>query len=143
MIVFFDGICNLCQHSVHYLIQHDKNKTLKFASLQGENAKKMLQLNDVNSLESMVFFDGKELYKKSTAILKLSTVLGGWHKLLLVGYILPQFIRDNLYSFVAKNRYRWFGKKTIVGFLQKIYKIDFWIKNCCSSLLPYMYNKKM
>ncbi|MGB1901218.1 MAG: DCC1-like thiol-disulfide oxidoreductase family protein, partial [Flavobacteriaceae bacterium] len=43
MIVFFDGICNLCQHSVHYLIQHDKNKTLKFASLQGENAKKMLE----------------------------------------------------------------------------------------------------
>ena len=112
MIVFFDGICNLCHHSVRYLIQHDKNKTLKFASLQGENAKKMLQLNDINSLESMVFFDGKELYKKSTAILKLSTALGGWHKLLLVGYILPQFIRDSLYSLVAKNRYRWFGKHT-------------------------------
>ena len=59
----------------------------------------------------MVFFDGKALYKKSTAILKLFTVLGGWHKLLLVGYILPQFIRDSLYSFVAKNRYRWFGKQ--------------------------------
>ena len=111
MIVFFDGICNLCHHSVRYLIQHDKNKTLKFASLQGENAKKMLQLNDINSLESMVFFDGKELYKKSTAILKLSTALGGWHKLLLVGYILPQFIRDSLDSLVAKNRYRWFGKQ--------------------------------
>lgn len=111
MIVFFDGICNLCHHSVRYLIQHDKNKTLKFASLQGENAKKMLQLNDINSLESMVYFDGKELYKKSTAILKLSTALGGWHKLLLVGYILPQFIRDSLYSLVAKNRYRWFGKQ--------------------------------
>ena len=111
MIVFFDGICNLCHHSVRYLIQHDKNKTLKFASLQGENAKKMLQLNDINSLESMVFFDGKKLYKKSTAILKLSTALGGWHKMLLVGYILPQFIRDSLYSLVAKNRYRWFGKQ--------------------------------
>ena len=111
MVVFFDGICNLCQYSVRYLIQHDKNKTLKFASLQGKHAKKMIQLNGVNSLESMVFFDGKELYKKSTAILKLFTVLGGWHKLLLVGYILPQFIRDSLYSFVAKNRYRWFGKQ--------------------------------
>ena len=111
MVVFFDGICNLCQYSVRYLIQHDKNKTLKFASLQGKHAKKMIQLNGVNSLESMVFFDGKELYKKSTAILKLSTVLGGWHKLLLVGYILPQFIRDSLYSLVAKNRYRWFGKQ--------------------------------
>lgn len=111
MIVFFDGICNLCQHSVRYLIQHDKNKTLKFASLQGKHAKKMLQPNDVNSLESMVFFDGKELYKKSSAILKLSTVLGGWHKLLLVGYLLPKFLRDGLYSFIAKNRYRWFGKQ--------------------------------
>ena len=111
MVVFFDGICNLCQYSVRYLIQHDKNKTLKFASLQGKHAKKMIQLNGVNSLESMVFFDGKALYKKSTAILKLFTVLGGWHKLLLVGYILPQFIRDSLYSFVAKNRYSWFGKQ--------------------------------
>ena len=64
MVVFFDGICNLCQYSVRYLIQHDKNKTLKFASLQGKHAKKMIQLNGVNSLESMVFFDGKALYKK-------------------------------------------------------------------------------
>ena len=111
MVVFFDGVCNLCQYSVRYLLKHDKKKVLKFASIQGQYAKKTLSAEHLKNLESLLFYNKKILYKKSTAILKLSTVLGGWHKLLLVGYILPQFIRDNLYSFVAKNRYRWFGKQ--------------------------------
>ncbi len=103
----------------------------------------MLQLNDVNSLESMVFFDGKELYKKSTAILKLSTVLGGWHKLLLVGYILPQFIRDSLYNFVAKNRYRWFGKQDYCRIPSKDLQDRFLIKKTAVLYSFHcMYNKK-
>jgi len=111
MIVFFDGVCNLCQGSVRYLIKHDKKGVLKFASLQGNYAKDFINETEIQSMQSILFFDGKMLYKKSTAVLKLSSLLGGWHQLLLLGYILPRFFRDWLYNIVAKNRYRWFGKK--------------------------------
>ena len=111
MIVFFDGVCNLCQGSVRYLIKHDKKGVLKFASLQGNYAKDFVNETEIQSMQSILFFDGKMLYKKSTAVLKLSRLLGGWHQLLLLGYILPRFFRDWLYNIVAKNRYRWFGKK--------------------------------
>ena len=111
MIVFFDGVCNLCQGSVRYLIKHDKKGVLKFASLQGNYAKDFVNETEIQSMQSIMFFDGKMLYKKSTAVLKLSRLLGGWHQLLLLGYILPRFFRDWLYNIVAKNRYRWFGKK--------------------------------
>ena len=111
MIVFFDGVCNLCQGSVRYLIKHDKKGVLKFASLQGNYAKDFLNETEIQSMQSILFFDGKMLYKKSTAVLKLSRFLGGRHQVLLLGYILPRFVRDWLYNIVAKNRYRWFGKK--------------------------------
>lgn len=111
MIVFFDGVCNLCQGSVRYLIKHDKKGVLKFASLQGNYAKDFVNETEIQSMQSIMFFDGKMLYKKSTAVLKLSRLLGGWHQLLQLGYILPRFVRDWLYNIVAKNRYRWFGKK--------------------------------
>ena len=111
MIVFFDGVCNLCQGSVRYLIKHDKKGVLKFASLQGNYAKDFVNETEIQSMQSILFFDGKMLYKKSTAVLKLSRLLGGWHQLLLLGYILPRFFRDWLYNIVAMNRYRWFGKK--------------------------------
>ena len=111
MIVFFDGVCNLCQGSIRYLIKHDKKGVLKFASLQGNYAKDFVNETKIQSMQSILFFDGKMLYKKSTAVLKLSSLLGGWHQLLLLGYILPRFVRDWLYNIVAKNRYRWFGKK--------------------------------
>ena len=111
MIVFFDGVCNLCQGSVRYLIKHDKKGVLKFASLQGNYAKDFVNETEIQSMQSIMFLDDKMLYKKSTAVLKLSRLLGGWHQLLLLGYILPRFVRDWLYNIVAKNRYRWFGKK--------------------------------
>ena len=111
MIVFFDGVCNLCHSSVSYLIKHDKKSILKFASLQGDYAKSFFLAEELQSMESVLFYDGKKLYKKSTAVLKLLKLLGGWHRLLLLSYLVPTFIRNSLYDFVAKNRYRWFGKQ--------------------------------
>lgn len=111
MVVFFDGICNLCQSSVSYLIKHDKKSILKFASIQGAYAKSFLPADELQSMESVLFYDGKKLYKKSMAVLKLLKILGGWHRLLLLSYLVPAFIRNSLYDVVAKNRYRWFGKQ--------------------------------
>ena len=111
MVVFFDGVCNLCQGSVRYLIKHDKKNALKFASLQGPYAKSFLPTTELESLDSILFYDGENLYKKSCAVLKLSKLLGGWHQLLLLGHLLPLFISNGLYDLVAKNRYKWFGKQ--------------------------------
>lgn len=111
MVVFFDGVCNLCQGSVRYLIKHDKKNALKFASIQGPYAKSFLPNTELESLDSILFYDGENLYKKSCAVLKLSKLLGGWHRLLLLGHLLPVFIRNGLYDLVAKNRYQWFGKQ--------------------------------
>ena len=111
MVVFFDGVCNLCQYSVYHLLKHDKKKVLKFASLQGQYAKKILNSEHLKNLESLLFYNKKTIYKKSDAVLELCKVLGGWHKLFLVGYSLPPFLRNGLYSFIAQNRYRWFGKQ--------------------------------
>ncbi|MEC8133412.1 MAG: DCC1-like thiol-disulfide oxidoreductase family protein, partial [Bacteroidota bacterium] len=90
---------------------HDKKNALKFASLQSNYAKSFLPTAELESLDSILFYDGKNLYKKSSAVLKLSKILGGWHRLLLLGYLLPEFIRNGLYDLVAKNRYQWFGKQ--------------------------------
>ena len=111
MVVFFDGVCNLCQASVRYLIKHDKKNALKFASLQGPYAKSFLPTTELKSLDSILFYDGKNLYKKSSAVLKLSKLLGGWHRLLLLGHLVPVSLRNGLYDLVAKNRYQWFGKQ--------------------------------
>ena len=111
MVVFFDGVCNLCQGSVRYLIRRDKKNALKFTSLQGPYAKSFLPTTKHESLDSILFYDGENLYKKSSAVLKLSKLLGGWHQLLLLGHLMPVFIRNGLYDLVAKNRYQWFGKQ--------------------------------
>ena len=110
MIVFFDGICHLCQSSVLYLIKHDKKKILKFASFQGDYAKSFLSASELQSMKSILLYDGKNIYKKSEAVLKLSKFLGGWHRLLLLGYLFPAVLRNCIYDLIAKNRYRWFGK---------------------------------
>ena len=109
-VVLFDGVCNLCQRSIKYIIKYDKKQSLKFASLQGEYAKKMLHPTDHKNLGSILYFDSKELNTKSTAIIKLCNVLGGWHKILLLGYLLPKFFRNMFYDVIAQNRYKWFGR---------------------------------
>ena len=111
-IVFFDGVCNLCNRSVNFLIKQDKKNVLKFASLQSAYAQKVVPkalLNHEKLDNIIVYTDGK-FYDRSIAVLKLCKILGGLFTVFLIGYLLPRFIRDGLYSFIANNRYRWFGK---------------------------------
>jgi len=112
-IVFFDGVCNLCDSSVNFLIKQDKKGVLKFASLQSDFAKSFLPEDLVNSvnLDSMVFSDGKKFYTKSSAVLEICKSLGGGFHFFRIGYLLPPFLRNALYTLIANNRYKWFGKK--------------------------------
>lgn len=106
-IVIFDGICGFCNKSLDVLMRLDKNKTLKYTSLQGEYVK---QLDVENGIDSIIFYDEGKLYYKSTAILKILRSLGGVWILANIFYLIPAFIRDTIYDLIAKYRYKIFGK---------------------------------
>ena len=112
-IIFFDGVCNLCNASVNFIIKHDKKKQFLFASLQSDAAKEyLLQYNSKkNIIDSIVLIEEGIIYTKSTAVLKIAKYLNNGLALLYLLIIIPKYFRDSIYNFIAKNRYRWFGKK--------------------------------
>ncbi len=112
-VILFDGICNLCNASVQYVIKHDKKKLFRFASLQssfGESVLKQYNL-PVNTFNSFILLIDNKIYTRSTAALLVAKKLSGLIKLLYGFIIIPRFIRDFVYDIIAKNRYKWFGKK--------------------------------
>lgn len=113
LIILFDGVCNLCNSSINFIIKHNHKKQFLFASLQSDVAKEiLLQFSQKKiALDSIVFIENNIIYDKSTAILRISRYLNGGYKLLYGIIIIPKFIRDGLYNQIAKNRYNWFGKK--------------------------------
>ena len=110
MIILFDGVCALCQSSIRYILRNDKEKKFTFTPIQGEFAKTLLNQNEINALKSIILFDGKKVYYKSNAVLKICLILGRWHKLFYIGYLVPEKLRDWAYKLIAKNRYSWFWK---------------------------------
>ena len=112
-IILFDGVCNLCNASVNFVIKHDKKAQFLFASFQSDAAKEiMLHFNLKNlNLDSIVLIEGGKIYEKSTAILRIIRLLDGGFKLLYFFRVIPKSIRDWLYNAIAKNRYRLFGKR--------------------------------
>ncbi|HEY2725720.1 MAG TPA: DCC1-like thiol-disulfide oxidoreductase family protein [Parafilimonas sp.] len=112
-IILFDGICNLCNTSVQYVIKHDPEHTFRFASLQSSFAQKLFSKNNLplNNFNSFVLFINKKIYTRSTAALMVAKKLKGFIRFLYAFMIIPKFIRDAVYNIIAKNRYKWFGKK--------------------------------
>ena len=112
-IILFDGVCNLCNNSVTFVIKRDFKNSFKFAALQSEAGQELIkEFNiDTNKTDSIILVDGEQAYIKSTAALRIAKELkGGWP--LLYGFIIfPAFLRNWVYDWVARNRYKWFGKK--------------------------------
>jgi predicted DCC family thiol-disulfide oxidoreductase YuxK len=111
-IVLFDGVCNLCNASVQFIIRHNKNGDLKFASLQSEFGRNQLNKFQLSAeVRTIVFItDGRALLR-SNAALEVCKHLNGFYPYLKILKIVPAFFRDWIYNIIAKNRYRWFGKK--------------------------------
>jgi len=111
-IILFDGVCNLCNGFVRFVIKQDAKAKFKFCSLQSETAKSILSGYNLNpeGLNSVVLIAQGKAYSKSDAALKILQHLGGFWLLTAVFFIIPRFFRNALYNFVAQNRYRWFGK---------------------------------
>ena len=112
-MLFFDGVCNLCNWSVDFVIKRDKRKKFRFASLQGETAHKYVpEYAEEAGLSTVVLLTGHGKYIRSTGVAHVLKGLGGFWKF-LGGFLLllPRPFRDWLYKLVVKNRYRWAGKK--------------------------------
>jgi len=112
-IILFDGICNLCNNAVQFIIKRDKKHHFLFTSLQSDAAQDiLLQFQLKNSdLNSIIFIEDEKIYQKSTAVLRISKQLNGLWKLNYAFIIIPKFIRDFIYDIIAKKRYGWFGKR--------------------------------
>ncbi|MBU6159258.1 MAG: thiol-disulfide oxidoreductase DCC family protein [Bacteroidetes bacterium] len=112
-LVLFDGVCNLCNHSVQLLLKIDSKKKLVFGSLQSEKAKSLLTDHgiDPNQMNSIVFLKEEKAYTESDAVLHICKTIGGVWQIAYLFILIPRFIRDALYRFIARHRYRWFGKR--------------------------------
>ncbi|ELY90986.1 thiol-disulfide oxidoreductase DCC family protein [Natrialba taiwanensis] len=112
-IVLFDGVCNLCNGFVQFLVPRDTDEQFYFASLQSDTGQKLLAEHGLptDELESIVLIEGDDCYVKSDAVLRIAALLGGIYRLLSPFRFVPRLIRDRVYELVAANRYRLFGKK--------------------------------
>lgn len=112
-IILFDGHCNLCNGVVQFVLKHDKNKRFRFGSLQGESGQQLLRQYNMPTQEfnTVIVILNNRIYTHSTAALMLVRNLSGLWPMLYVFILVPVFIRDRIYNWVAQNRYRWFGKK--------------------------------
>ena len=112
-IVFFDGLCNLCEASVQLIIKNDPKGHFHFSSLQSDFAKDFLgsKISTLLDPKSIILWQNGKLFERSTAALKVAKKMSGFYPLLYILIIIPRFIRNFFYDAVAKNRYDWFGKK--------------------------------
>ena len=111
-IVLFDGVCNLCNSTVQFIIRHDPKAKFKFASIQSDRGQLLIERHGllIENADSLIYIRDKKVYIKSTAVLLILRRLSGGWKLLFGLVIIPGFLRDMIYDFIAKRRYRYFGK---------------------------------
>ena len=112
-IILFDGVCNLCNGAVIFVIQRDKNDRFRYAALQSEVGRTLAGKHGINTskTDSIILIEDDRCYTKSSAALRIARYLSGGYPLLYGFMILPKFIRDRLYDVIARNRYQWFGKR--------------------------------
>lgn len=112
-IILFDGECNLCNGAVDFVIRRDANHHFRYASLQSEIGRSMLKEHGKNPdiLDTIILVSGKKVYMRSSAAIRVCNKLGSLWPLMNVFLIVPSPIRDVVYDWIAKNRYKWFGKR--------------------------------
>ncbi|WP_405246560.1 thiol-disulfide oxidoreductase DCC family protein [Cellulophaga sp. Asnod2-G02] len=113
-IVLFDGVCNLCNSSIHTIIKYDKKDEFRFASIQSEIGQKLAKERHIDTtlVDSIILIEpGIAYYTKSTAALLIGKSFGGLWSILAIFEWIPEKFRDTIYDYVANNRYKWYGKK--------------------------------
>ena len=113
-LILFDGVCNLCNNSVTLVIKRDASERFMFAPLQGEAGKKIIEAYNIDTSKTdsiLLYSPERGVTYKSTAAIRIARHLGLPYALLSVFYIIPPFIRNWFYDYIAKNRYKWYGKR--------------------------------
>ncbi|MEP7237953.1 MAG: thiol-disulfide oxidoreductase DCC family protein [Ferruginibacter sp.] len=110
-VILFDGVCNFCNSAVNFTIKRNKKANIVFAPMQSAAGEKLLQQYNLeeNDMKSFIFIENDTVYKQSTGALKVCRHLRGLWPLCYGFIIVPKFIRDGIYNWIAKNRYKWFG----------------------------------
>jgi predicted DCC family thiol-disulfide oxidoreductase YuxK len=115
-IILFDGICNLCNGSVIFILKREKDPVFQFASIQSEAGKQLLEWCRLpsNYSQAVVYIENGKVHLGSTAALKIGrNLIFPWSLLSCGGFVFPKFIRDWVYNQIAQHRYQWFGKKDL------------------------------
>ncbi len=114
-VILFDGVCNLCNKAVQFVIKHDKDARFLFASLQSNAGQQLLKEFNIstNNFKSFVLIQNDKAYIQSTAALKVAKQISDGWKFLYAFIIVPISIRDFIYRIISNNRYKWFGKTTL------------------------------
>lgn len=112
-ILLFDGVCNLCNGLVQFIIQRDPEGRFRFTALQSEAGQQLLREAglDPTSLNTVVMYDGGQFYTHSNVPLQIAWQLGGLWRIFYIFKAIPKWPRDRIYDWIASNRYKWFGKK--------------------------------
>ena len=112
-ILLFDGHCNLCNAGVQFIVKRNPAKTIRFASLQSISGRALLDKHNIdqNYIDSLVFIEEERFSVSSTAALRTLSYLSSWESQLKFLIVLPQPLRDLVYRFVARYRYKWFGRR--------------------------------
>jgi len=111
-VILFDGICNLCNASINFILKRDKEKQFRYVSLQSDEGKKFVQLYQIpNETDSVILIKGEKTFLESNAAIEIARMLPTPWKWAEVFKIVPLRIRNSIYRWIARNRYRWFGKR--------------------------------
>lgn len=113
-LILFDGVCNLCNNSINYVIKHDKQNIFMFAPLQGKAGQQIIKHYNIDTSKTdsiLLYSEEKGLKIKSSAAIAIASKLGFPRSVLTIFLIVPPFIRNWVYDYIAKNRYKWYGKK--------------------------------
>lgn len=112
-IILFDGVCNLCNSTINFIIKHDQKRIFRYAALQSETGQKLKSQLKIQSVDpdTVILIKNNKVYEKSDAVFKILSKLPGAIKMLYPLIFLPRFIRDFIYDLIAANRYKFFGKR--------------------------------
>ena len=110
-IIFYDGLCAMCNRFIRLLIKLDKKEKFLLAPLQGKNGKILKEKfsKELKGIDSVIFYN-KKVFTKSSAVINILNELGGAYKLAYIFNIIPAFISDFIYDYIARNRFQWFDK---------------------------------
>lgn len=111
LVIFFDGVCNLCNSTINYVIDHEPKGYFKLCTLQSEKGEVFLKNYNLipKEVKTVILYENNRLYTRSTAALKIAKRFKGPVKVVWIFIIIPRFLRDPVYNYIARNRYRWFG----------------------------------